>query len=105
MSMSSWLFRSITAFGLVILLILIGWIYWQKGLKISEAEAVTIAQQAIEGKATHHQGEPIEVEYQNNQYIVTFVHILPPNTHGADYDAQVTINARTGEVLEILGGS
>lgn len=103
--MNSWLFRILGGFGVVIVVILLGRIYWQTGSEISEAAAITIARQAIDGKATHHQGEPIEVKHQNNHYVVTFVHILPPNTLGADYDAQVTIDVRTGVVLEFLVGS
>jgi hypothetical protein len=33
------------------------------------------------------------------------MHYNPPGVRGADYDAEVTIDEQTGEVLKILGGS
>jgi hypothetical protein len=36
---------------------------------------------------------------------VTFPHQNAPGVRGPDFDAQVTIDARTGKVLQILAGS
>lgn len=72
---------------------------------ITEDEAVAIARQAIEGKITPEEDAPIRVEWADNQYIVTFEVILPPGVRGPDFSAQVTIDANTGEVIEILAGA
>lgn len=72
---------------------------------ITEDEAVAIARQAIEGKITPEEDAPIRVEWADNQVIVTFEVINPPGVRGPDFSAQVTIDAYTGEVLEILAGA
>jgi hypothetical protein len=71
---------------------------------LTASDAIEIANKAIEGKVELQEGSPITTTHQRGRYIVTFVHINPPGVRGADYDARVTINAQTGEVLEILGG-
>lgn len=72
---------------------------------ISEMDALRIAKEAIEGKVNTQEGAPVTVEMEDDCYIITFVHINPPDTLGPDYDAMVTIDATSGEVLEILGGT
>ncbi len=72
---------------------------------ITEAEAIEIAKEAIEGKIQPQTDSPITVQHHEGRYIITFVHITPSDMLGPDYDARVTIDARTGAVLEILGGS
>jgi hypothetical protein len=42
---------------------------------------------------------------EQGHYVVTFPRSDPPGTRGPDYHAQVTIDAVTGEVVELLGGS
>ena len=64
-----------------------------------------VAKKAIEGSIETQENSPIEVALRDGQYIVTFVCILPPETLGPDYCAEVTIDACCGEVLEILAGS
>jgi len=71
---------------------------------ITEAEAISIAKNAIRGKVTPQEDAPIETELENERYVVTFVHVNPPDTLGPDFDAQVTIDANSGEVLNIIGG-
>jgi hypothetical protein len=71
---------------------------------ISPDEAVEIARRATIGKATLQDRAPVRVERRRGRYVVTFVHEQPPGVRGADYDAQVTIDAEGGEVIEILGG-
>jgi uncharacterized membrane protein YkoI len=72
---------------------------------ITRAEAVDIARKAIEGKVTLQSGSPIEVDLKDDRFTVVFVHLLPPGTRGPDYDAKVTIDASSGEVLSLLGSS
>lgn len=72
---------------------------------ITEAEAIKIAEQAISGKLETQPGAPVKVTIEGEKYTVIFERINPPNTLGPDYDAKVTVDAETGEVLEILGGS
>jgi hypothetical protein len=71
---------------------------------IPRDRAIDIAQRAIAGKAQRQAGAPIVVELAGLDYIVTFVHLNPHGTLGADYDARVRIDAETGEVREILVG-
>jgi len=71
---------------------------------ITESEAISIAKRTIKGKATPQDGSPITSELQGNTYIVTFIHENPPGVKGADYDARVTLDAKTGEVMQLLVG-
>ncbi len=70
-----------------------------------EEKAIAIARQAIAGKVNLQKGAPVTVKRKGDAYVVTFGHILPPGTLGADYDAQVTINSATWEVIKVLAGS
>ena len=72
--------------------------------RISEEEAVVLARNAVEGLAEIHEGEPVRVEFTDDRCVVTFEHVVPPTELGADFDAQVTLDATTGEVMGILGG-
>lgn len=72
---------------------------------ISEAEAIRIAEAAIKGHVKREADEPIEVAHDGDVYTVTFVHHTQPNMLGADYDAQVTVNAITGDVIQVKLGS
>lgn len=71
---------------------------------ITKEKAIEIARAAIQGHAETQPGSPITVDMKNDQFVVTFVHINPPGTRGADFDAQVTINPQSGQVVQILGG-
>ena len=77
----------------------------EEGEMITKEEAIAIAEKAIEGAAKPQEGSPIETELKDGKYIVTFVAIWPPETLGPDYTARVTIDASSGEVLELLVGS
>ena len=70
-----------------------------------DQKAIAIARQAIKGIISLQKGSPVTVKREGDDYVVTFVHINPPGTLGADYDAQVTINAATWEVVQVLAGS
>jgi hypothetical protein len=73
-------------------------------MRISEARAVEIARAAVRDKCEIQPGSPIEISYSKGRYIVTFKHLNPPGIRGADFDAQVTLNASSGEVIAVLGG-
>ena len=70
-----------------------------------EEKALTIARQAIVGYVKLQKGSPVTVKREGDKYVVTFVHIHPPGTRGADYDARVTVDAATWKVVEFLVGS
>ncbi|MBM3744503.1 MAG: hypothetical protein FJW34_01750 [Acidobacteria bacterium] len=73
--------------------------------RISASEATAIARNAAAGKVNLQEGSPVRVDHREDRYVVTFVHLLPPGIRGPDYDAEVTIDDQTGEVLKLLGGS
>ena len=70
---------------------------------LTEEECIEIARHAIAGKVDLQEGAPIKVERRDKKYIVTFVHNTPSHMLGPDYDARITIDAESGEVIEILG--
>lgn len=70
---------------------------------LTAEECIEIARGAIAGKVELQEGAPINVERRDKKYIVTFVHNTPPHMLGPDYDARVTIDAESAEVIEILG--
>lgn len=71
---------------------------------LTESEAIAIARRALVGKVTPQDGAPVVVDTEGDRLIVTFVHHNPPGVRGPDYDARVTLDRRSGRVLEILGG-
>jgi hypothetical protein len=71
---------------------------------ITGAEAEQIAREAIEG-IVDLSGGPVTVETDGGSYVVTFRRNDPPGVRGPDYDAKVTLDRGSGEVIEILGGS
>lgn len=73
-------------------------------MMITKHYAIEIARKAIDGKVDPQPGSPVTAELTDNRYTVIFVHLNAPGTHGADYDAKVSIDANSGEVLEVLGG-
>jgi uncharacterized membrane protein YkoI len=72
---------------------------------IDEEQALAIAKQAIAGHVELQDNAHVDITVEDDTYVVTFIHDLPPGTLGADYDAQVRIDAYTGDVIEILLGS
>ncbi|OGN87557.1 MAG: hypothetical protein A2158_07355 [Chloroflexi bacterium RBG_13_46_14] len=72
---------------------------------ITQDEAIGIARKEIEGKIEIEENAPITAELENNQYIVTFGCILPPDTLGPDYAARVTIDAISGKIVNVLAGT
>lgn len=71
--------------------------------RISEKKAIEIATTAVIDKAEILPSSTIQVESSHGKITVTFVRSNPPGTLAPDYDAQVTIDAATGAVLQILG--
>ena len=74
-------------------------------MPVTHVQAVDIARKAIKDSVTLQSGSPIKVEAKGKHIIVTFVHVLPPGTRGPDYGAEVTIDAESAAVLQILVGS
>jgi hypothetical protein len=72
---------------------------------IDEDDARTIARDALEGVVTLEQHNPVTVEREGDTYVVTFPRENPPGVRGPDFEAQVTVDRRSGEVLEVLAGS
>lgn len=72
---------------------------------IGQERAVEIARGAIAGKVTLTSTASLRVERKGATYVVTWERHDPPGTRGPDFDARVTIDAQTGAVLELLGGS
>lgn len=72
---------------------------------IDKDEALAIAKQVIAGHVERPADAPVDVTLDNDTYTVTFIHDLPPGMLGADYDAQVVIDARTGDVQQFKLGS
>jgi hypothetical protein len=81
-----------------------GAISGQRGA-ISDRRAIELARRACEGKVT----VPAEVEpvvtRAGGTIVVTFPTRLAPGARGADYYAHVTLDAESGRVVEVLGGS
>jgi uncharacterized membrane protein YkoI len=77
----------------------------RRGTRISEARAIEIARQAIQGKVDLQSPGAVTVKRERGRYVVIFEHYNPPGVRGPDYDAKVTIDAMTGDVIELLGGS
>jgi hypothetical protein len=72
---------------------------------MTEEEAVELARKAVAGKATLEPGGRVETVRRGDHFVVSFVRTNAPGVRGPDFDAQVTIDARTGDVTRILGAS
>lgn len=72
---------------------------------IGSERALEIARRAIAGKVELTSPGSVEVERKGRAYVVTFKRNNPPGVRAADYDARVAIDAHTGDVIELLGGS
>lgn len=73
--------------------------------RISDDEAVRAAREAVAGHVTLTEGAGVSVENEDDRIVVEFARHNEPGERGPDYEARVTLDARTGEVLDILGGS
>jgi len=70
---------------------------------IAENEAIELAKKACIGRLEVPPDAPVVVELKDKVYIVTFKTQWPKGTLGGDYYARVSVDAASGEVLEILG--
>jgi len=71
---------------------------------ISEEKAVAAARAACADRVAIPATSRPRVEFAGGRCVVTFPTDLPKGTRGADWHARVTLDARTGAVLEVLGG-
>jgi hypothetical protein len=74
------------------------------GDPLDPARAIVIAREALAGRVQLTAPADARVERQGATFVVTFPIRLAPGERGADWDARVTIDAATGDVLELLGG-
>jgi hypothetical protein len=73
--------------------------------RISHAAAVDAARKAIQGKVTLTQPGEVRVSDDGDRIVVEFTRRNAPGERGPDYEARVTLDARSGQVIEVLGGS
>jgi hypothetical protein len=71
---------------------------------ISDEQAVAAARAACADRVAIPATSRPRVEFAGGRCVVTFPTDLPKGTRGADWHARVTLDARTGAVLEVLGG-
>jgi hypothetical protein len=74
----------------------------QRQLTAQQAIGVAIAQ--AEGRADIPSGVKPVVELRDNQFLITFPTNNPPGVRGADFHFQVTVDAATGAIRQLLGG-
>jgi hypothetical protein len=72
---------------------------------IDREHAVEIAREAARRVLDVPDDCPVEVEETDGSILVRFLATNPPGIRGPDFHAQVTLDAETGETLEVLAGS
>ena len=72
---------------------------------IDQDRAREIALQAVDGFVAMPPGTPVTAERRDDRFVVTIGSGPPPGVRGADYQARITVDANSGEVLELLFGS
>lgn len=70
---------------------------------MTREKAIESARAACVGKVAVPENAPVRVSEADGKVTVIFVQELPPGALGGDYHAKVTMNATSGEVIEILG--
>ncbi|MCW1914889.1 hypothetical protein OJ996_14975 [Luteolibacter sp. GHJ8] len=70
---------------------------------MTREKAIESARAACAGKVAVPESAPVRVSEANGKVTVIFVQELPPGALGGDYHAKVTLDATSGEVIEILG--
>ena len=69
------------------------------------SQALEIAENAIRGSVDLPPRASIHIDCSAEVYIVTFLHPDPPTGLRADYEARVTVDGRSGDVVEIRVGA
>ncbi len=77
----------------------------RQDVRISREAAVDAAREAAGQHVVIPEGGEVRIEEGDAHLVVEFVRPRTPGERGPDYEARVTVDARTGEVLDILGGS
>lgn len=68
-----------------------------------DEEAVATARALVDGVLEVDPDGEVTVERADGVVVVTFVHAGQPGERGPDFDAKVTLDEATGELVEILG--
>lgn len=68
-----------------------------------EMKIINKAFEAIRDTISVPEGAKVLIQLEKDRYIVIFDNRLPEGVFGGDYSAKVTIDAKSGEILEILG--
>lgn len=68
-----------------------------------EIKIINNALEAIKGKILIPEDAKVFVQSEDTCYVVIFENKLPEGVRGGDYSARVTIDSKSGEILEILG--
>lgn len=72
---------------------------------ISAERAIRIARRAASAHVRLNDELPPVAVPSGDDYVVTFPHLNPPNVRGPAYEAQVRLDVRSGEVVQVLVGS
>ena len=70
---------------------------------MTREKAIETARAACAGKVAIPENAPVRISEADGKVTVIFVQELPPGALGGDYHAKVTLDATSGEVMEILG--
>jgi uncharacterized membrane protein YkoI len=69
---------------------------------LTEESALRIAHEKIKDDLVIPPECKAEISLRDDKYVITYPFRLAPGWRGPDYHAKVTLDARTGEVLEVL---
>lgn len=72
---------------------------------LTEEQAIELARKAIAGHVSLSADSTLEVEQREGRFVIEWRRHQPPGTRGPDYDARVTVDRASGEVVEFLVGS
>ena len=78
----------------------------EKKLSTNETKEMKIIDKVfatLKGRIKVPEGAKIVIQEKGDQSVVIFENKLPKGTLGGDYSAKVTIDSKSGEILEILG--
>jgi predicted small secreted protein len=69
---------------------------------VTEESALRIAHERIKDDIVIPTDCKPEISVKDDKYVITYPFRLAPGWRGPDYHAKVTVDARTGEILEVL---